>query len=65
MVRLLRCLVLAQITPKLHYKEAKRRFIVSIATISLKLPHQNPNCNTLIGKFQKLSDITQRTLEIY
>ena len=31
MVRLLRCLVLAQITPKLHHKEAKRRFIVSIA----------------------------------
>ena len=31
MVRLLRCLVLAQITPTLHYKEAKRRFIVNIA----------------------------------
>ena len=31
MVRLLRCLVLAQSTPKLHHKEAKRRFIVSIA----------------------------------
>ena len=31
MVRFLRCLVLAQISPKLHHKEAKRRFIVSIA----------------------------------
>ena len=31
MVRLLRCLVLAQSTPKLHHKETKRRFIVSIA----------------------------------
>ena len=35
MVRLLRCLVLAQITPKLHHKEAKRRFIVSIAVFVL------------------------------
>ena len=34
MVRLLRCLVLAQSTPKLHHKEAKRRFIVSIAVMS-------------------------------
>ena len=31
MVQLLRCLVLAQITPKLHHKGAKRRFILSIA----------------------------------
>ena len=31
MVRFLRCLVLAKITPKLHHKVAKRRFIVSIA----------------------------------
>ena len=31
MVRLLRYLVLAQINPKLHHKEAKRWFIVSIA----------------------------------
>ena len=36
MVRLLRCLVLAQSTPKLHHKEAKRRFIVSIAVFSHK-----------------------------
>ena len=33
MVRLLRCLVLAQITPKLHHKEAKQQFIVSIAVV--------------------------------
>ena len=31
MVQLLRCLLLAQITPKLHHKVAKRRFIVSVA----------------------------------
>ena len=35
MVRLLRCLVLAQSTPKLHHKEAKRRFIVSITLTSV------------------------------
>ena len=40
MVRLLRCLVLAQITPKLHHKEAKRRFIVSIA-VYLSLIFEN------------------------
>ena len=31
MVQFLWCFLLAQITPKLHHKEAKRRFIVSIA----------------------------------
>ena len=31
MVRLIRCLILAQINPKLHHKEAKQRFIVRIA----------------------------------
>ena len=44
MVRLLRCLVLAQSTPKLHHKGAKRRFIVSIAVLE---NHQNPFISTL------------------
>ena len=44
MVRLLRCLVLAQSTPKLHHKEAKRRFIVSIAVLTYPLAGSKQLC---------------------
>ena len=48
MVQLLRCLVLAQRTPKLYHKEAKQRFIVSIAVPRFEYPRFQMGARTAL-----------------